>query len=841
MKQNLVEILSLILLLFLLPHPAICAQSLGNAGTVEGTVTDPSGAVISGASIDLQNSLTGFKRTAVTDNMGNFRIANIPPNPYHLHVAAIGFKEIHQDVRVRSSVPVTLKISLELGTLTLQVDVEAGASGMVENVPSTHTDVDQTLMNQLPLSSPGAGLSDAITLSAPGVVADSNGFFHPLGDHAQTSMSIDNQPISDQQSKAFSTQLPPNAIQSMEVITGAVPAEYGDKTSLVVNAITRSGLGQSKPKGSFLGQYGSFGTSNVEGDLALGGVKAGNFIAFNFTDSGRFLDTPEFAVLHGLGNSVNLFDRIDYNPTAKDSIHFNLFLARNRFDTPNSYDQQAFGQDQGQLVRTINIAPGWVHTFNSNTLLAVNPYYRLDQVWYYPSANPFSDQPETFGQQRRLNNTGIHADVSHVKGIHNFKFGLQYSHTFLTENIQFGITDPNFNNPSSPNFQPGLLPYDLTRGGSYYIFHGHTDIKQEAFFAQDTLTLHDWTIYLGLRFDNYNGISSGNALQPRIGISYHIKPTNTVLRGSYIRTFETPYNENLIFSSQTGAGGLSDGSLGPTSADPLRPGTRNQFNVGVQQGIGKWLILDGDYFWKYTHNAYDFSVLLDTSVAFPISWNESKVDGVAVRINMANYKGLSAFMSAGHTRARFFPPETGGLFFNSELPTGVFRIDHDQAFQQTTHINYQPPYWKKREPFISFTWRYDSGVVAGNVPDYDTALGLTADQQAQIGLYCGNTFATLSQGLTQCSNPVRGALRLNIPADGTENADHNPPRITPRHLYDLSVGSNNLLGTEKIRVVLRLTAINLANKEALYNFLSTFSGTHFVSPRALQAQLGVVF
>ena len=74
-----------------------------------------------------------------------------------------------------------------------------------------------------------------------------------LGDHAQTSYSVDNQPISDQQSKTFSTQLPPNAVQSLEVITGATPAEYGDKTSLVVNAITKSGLNQRVESGTVEG------------------------------------------------------------------------------------------------------------------------------------------------------------------------------------------------------------------------------------------------------------------------------------------------------------------------------------------------------------------------------------------------------------------------------------------------------------------------------------------------------------------------------------------------------------------------------------------------------------
>ena len=833
--------LAIILVVACLSCATSLAQSSGGAGTIEGVVTDPTGAVIAAATLEIQNAVTGFKRQTATDDTGTFRFTNIPPNPYHLHVFAPGFKEVHQDVTVRSSVPVNLKIPLEIKPVNIEVNVEEAAV-VVENVPSAHTDVDQSLISKLLVSSPGSALSDVVALSAPGVAADSNGFFHPLGDHAQTSFSIDNQPISDQQSKAFSTQIPVNAIQSMEVMTGAVPAEYGDKTSLVINTLTRSGLNLRQPTGSFLAQYGTFGSTNLQGDLALGNTKAGNFTAFNFERSGRFLDAPEFTVLHDEGTATNLFDRVDFSPSSKDTVHLNLFLARNRFDLPNTFDQQALGQDQGQLVRTLNIAPGFVHTFSANTLLTVNPYYRLDQVWYYPSANPFSDETQTISQQRRLTNTGIRTDLSHVKGTHNLKFGAQFYHTFLTENFQFGITDPAFNDPTSDSFIPGLLPYDLTRGGSLFTFHGHTDVKQEAFYAQDSISLHDLTVSLGLRFDNYNGIVAGHAAQPRVGLSYHLKPSNTVLRGSYTRTFETPYNENLILSSSTGGGGLAaNGVLGPATAEPLRPGRRNQFNVGLQQGIGKLVVIDADYFWKYTNNAYDFNVILNTPVAFPISWNKSKLDGVALRVNLADYHGLSAFMIAGHTRARYFPPETGGLFFNSDLPEGVFRIDHDQAFQQTTHVQYQFHQLKKIEPYMAFTWRYDSGLVSGAVPDYATALTFTPDQQGQIGLFCGNTFASATQGITDCADSNRGALRVRIPADGAAQDDHNPPRIAPRHLLGLSVGSNNLLRTEKVRLVLRLTGTNLANKDVLYNFLSTFSGTHFVSPRTLQAQIGIVF
>jgi hypothetical protein len=832
---------ALLLSLLLVSTSPISAQSVGTAGTIQGVVVDPTGAVIPGATVTIENPVTGYKRTANTDESGAFRFDNIPPNNYQLNVSASGFNLAQQSVGVRTSVPIDLKIPLTVGTsATITV---SGIADVVENVPSAHTDVAENILTKLPLLAPGAGLNDVITTASPNVVRDSNGFFHPLGDHAQTTYVIDNQSISDQRSKAFSTQLPVDAIQSLEIITGAAPPWIGDKTSLIVNTTTKSGLDLKHPAGTFRSSYGSFGTFQEEATFGIGGHSIGNFAAFDFERSGRFLDPPEFAVIHDRGLSAGLFDRLDYNPTSRDALHLNVFVSRNNFQVPNQFDQDAIGQDQHQLVRGANIAAGWVHTFNPSMLLTISPYYRLEQVWYFPSANPFSDQTQTISQQRRLTNAGISADLAYNKGRHNIRAGVQASHTFLTEAFQFGITDPGFNDPASPGFLPGLLPFDLTRGGHLFTFNGHTDIKQEAVYANDLVSLGSLALSLGLRFDNYNGIVKDNSVQPRVGASYLIKRTGTVLRGSYTRTFETPYNENLILSSATGAGGLADNGVldTSTSAQPLRPGRRNQYNAGLQQGLGRYIVIDGDYFWKYTGNAYDFNAILNTPVTFPISWSRSKLDGVGVRASLNNYKGLSVYFTLGHTRARYFPPETGGLFFNSALPAGVFRIDHDQAFQQTTSVVYQFDQLKKLAPYVTFSWKYDSGLVSSHVPDFATALTLTPDQQAQIGLFCGSTFATPEQGITSCTGPNRGAIRIQIPAEGTQNDDHNPGRIAPRHLFDASIGTDNLFRTEHTRITLRFSGVNLTNKVALYNFLSTFSGTHFVTPRVLSAQLGIIF
>ncbi len=836
------------------------AQASGTGGTVQGVVTDPSGAVIAGAEATLTNTVSGYKQSAKSGPDGAFRLTNIPPNQYHFQISISGFQPFGKDIAVRSAVPIQVNTSLVLANSAETVTVTASSNIALENIPAPHTDVDQSLLTNLPTSTNGQGLSDAITLTVGGVVADSNGFFHPQGDHGETSYIIDGQPITDQQSKTFSTQFPPNAFQSLELVTGAPQAEYGDKTSLIVNANTRSGLGQAF-HGSLDTYYGSFGTFGEEATLAIGGAKWGNFFAGNSDRSGRFLDTPEFTPFHDKGNNETFFDRVDFQPTSSDSLHLDLFAARNWFQVPNTYDQ--LNQDQRQQARTINIAPGYQHTFNPETLLTVTPFFRQDRIGYYPSADPFNDSPATLSQNRRLTNWGARAEVAYSSGINNIKVGTELMQTRLNENFSLGLTDPAYNpvclaangnplalpsvtNPSAcaglgymanPGVSAGLIPFDLTRGGSLFHFHGADNINEQAVYAQDSLTIKKLTLDLGLRFDNYDGISTDNLLEPRFGISYLLKNTGTVLRGSYSRTMETPYNENLVLSSTTGAGGLASNVFGAYGSAALRPGHRNQFNLGFQQKVKNFLQIDGDYFWKYTKNAFDFDTLFNSPVAFPIAWRMSKIDGFSLHVSTSDWHGLQAFSTLGHTRARFFGPETGGLIFNSPLNNGVFRIDHDQEFQQTTYLRYQ---YKKSGPWFTFTWRYDSGEVAGAVGTLADVLALTPAQQSTIGFYCGSQVATVDHGISSCGGNY-GATRVRIPAPGTENDDLNPPRIAPRNLFDVAVGSDNLFHKDKLKTTLKLSALNITNEAALYNFLSTFSGTHWVTPRSYQVTLGWVY
>ncbi len=140
---------------------------------------------------------------------------------------------------------------------------------------------------------------------------------------------------------------------------------------------------------------------------------------------------------------------------------------------------------------------------------------------------------------------------------------------------------------ANPSYLPVLAPYDLTRGGGFYNFLGRADIKETALYIEDQIKAGNWHWNLGMRGDIYNGLTSATQAEPRVGGAYTVKPIGTVLRVSYARTLETPFNENLVLSSN----GCSNAVLAPLLAcspgvsTAEVPGFRNEFHAGTRTGI----------------------------------------------------------------------------------------------------------------------------------------------------------------------------------------------------------------------------------------------------------------
>lgn len=838
--------------IFALPFfsQAVLAQS-GTGVAISGTVADPSGAAIPGAHVSLTFVSSGAERKQDTGADGEFSLLQLSTGTYQVRVDAPGFAPGTQSVTYQGF-PIRLIFALSAAA-SAQVQVNASDAVYVEEPQAVaHVNIPPEEMERMPTQSVSAPFSSLITNTTPGVAADSNGSFHPLGDHAEASFFLDGQPITDQQSRIFSTQPSLHALQSVQVREGAPAADVGDKTSMVIVAQTRSGLDQRKPGGTVSLSRGTFGTSTGAATIAFGTERFGAFTAADAVTSERFLDTPEAEVIHAHGNAENLIERLDFRATNKTNLQLNASVSRSWFQTPNTYDQQSLRQNQRQTIVSFNLAPQMIHTFSSRGFNQTNLWLRQDKVRYRPSENIFSDSPAYLAQARRLTDAGLRTEFTYTRGRHALTAGGQFKHTFLSESFYTGLTDPTYNAPClsadgspsantavrdpaqcaaaglapDPDFLSGLLHIDLTRGGSPYSFRGRTDIKQEALFAQDVVTFGSFQAKLGLRYDKFNGLTSSFGMQPRAGVTYGIAPLRTTLRADYSRIFITPYNENLIVASSNGPGSPAS-FLSANNSAVLRTGTRNQYNIGFTT-VMRAISASGEYLWKYTQGAYDFDVLLNSPLTFPTQFRQSKQDGGLVRVTLAPTHGIAGFITVSHTRSRLFGPQTGGVSFSAPY-SNVTRPDHDEGLAMNANLRYQ---FGKRGPWFNLSYRYDGGLVSVATPDLPTAFQLSGDEQAQMGLYCGATFATVASPIRSC-NTKAGATRIRIPAAGTYDADKHPARIAVRNTVDLSAGEDDLFHHENHRFGIRVEVVNLSNVTALYNYLSTFSGTHFLTPRTV--------
>jgi hypothetical protein len=456
---------------------------------------------------------------------------------------------------------------------------------------------------------------------------------------------------------------------------------------------------------------------------------------------------------------------------------------------------------QRMLLRDWGAAINWLRTLNPSTTLDVNGSYRSAGAQLYPSAG---DTPVTASQARRTTSVNVNTRVSHLRGRQNIRAGMDILTFPVRENFSFGITSPLFNDPASPDYIPTLAPYDLTRGGTPFVFsQKRTGALYSAFF-QDTIKAGNFNISLGLRYDVYRFLVQGNQVQPRIGVSYQIKQTNTVLRASYNRTYQPPPYENLLLSNSQESAALAPPEVRQTlgtAVVSIRPERQNFYEVGLQQGLGRRMSVTASYYHKQGRDQQDNNNFFNTGVIFPITLASIRVNGVEGRWSFAPMGGFSGSVSVTHARAISTPPFTGGLYLGNDaivaLTAGPFVIDHDQPLALQAVLNYT----SKRGWFSTFSNRYDSGLVSNPSDPAEVA-----------------------------ADPDYRDLLPYV------NLNGDPPRVRPRNIIDLVVGYERRRN-EKSLWELSMQVTNLTGETALYNFQSAFVGTRVVQPRTFGGRL----
>ncbi len=803
-----ISLISFSALIFFLTALAAGAAAAESSGTVVGHVVDPDGTPIGGVQLLLHNDITGYRSKTVSGPDGSFDFYNVPFNPYHLHATLEGFTPFLITVTVRSVAPIEVTIKLVPAPVSATVVVTGGepAAGQLETDTSTsHVDVDQSYIARAPAPVLSLAMAELIT-ATPGFAQDENGRYHFQGAHSQGEYVIDGQTISDQTGLTFSDSIDPGIAESMEVIYGNVPAEYGEKIGTVINLTTKSGLG--KPfEAELLSGLSSFGTFE-EGASVIGGSQNwGLFATVAGSRSDRFLDPVNPDNLHNVGETGRAFLRLDYaNSKMTDLLRLTVLAGGTNRDVPNTYTQEAAGQNQTVKSQDENINLGWTHVFSPSATFDLIAFARFSKFELIPSAN---DTPVTASSDRTLDNYGLTPSFTWVHGPHEIKAGAVLKEFPIDEHFIFGITDPALNDPSSPDYNPNLAPYDLTRGGSLFDFSSRRTGTYAAAYVEDNVKLQNLTLNLGVRYDYNNLPESESALEPRLGAAYFIPKTGTVLRASYNRILYSPEYENILLSSSPEAAALVPPIVQQSRAlgggELLVPCERqNAFTVGLQQALGSFARLDVDFWWRQSTGAGDQDQFLNTGIVFPIAFSSGRYNGWDVRLDMAQTRGFEGFLSLGHTRAEYWPPYAGGLFLDqadlATITSGPFLIDHDQALQAQLEVFYNVG---RSGVWVGSSVRYDSGLVC-DVGPQDIA-----------------------------SDPDNSwAVPYIVVHSGT---GLDPNRIQARTVADFSAGAD--LSRHGLPLSIEVQVLNVFNQAGVYNIESVFGGTHVIPPRTFAVNL----
>lgn len=768
--------LTTLLALLALPLVAL-AQS--NRGELRLKVTDPAGLGVK-TTVQIVSKANQYRNTLSTTEQGNLDVQRLPYGIYQIEIKQTGFAVVSESVDIHSSIPTDYVVQLGLPAVNESVTVTA---------PDTLIDPDQAgavsqigsddIQNRLG-SIPGRSLQDLVN-SQPGWLYEGNAVLHPRGSEYQTQFVVDGIPLTDNRSPSFGPAMDADDVQSLSVYTAGIPAEYGRKMGGVIEVNT---LQDTQPgfRGQFALSGGSFDTAgaSAQGQYAWGRNTFGGSASGSMTD--HYLNP---VVPQNYTNTGTLADfSLDYDRalTSKDRLRFIVRHELSRYDIPDEQVQQAAGQRQtADNVETMGIA-SYQHTFSSSALADFRGMVRDNANDFNSNSN--STPIEVF-QHNWFREGYFKATATIDHGHNEWKFGVESDNTFLNENFRYDITDITQFDPTSP---PPL---------TYSFVGSRPDLEQSA-FVQDRITLKNWTISAGLRWDHYQLLLNREALDPRFAISRYFPAADLVVHFSYDRVFQTPSFENILLSNAA-----TFGSLDPNSPRlRLEPSEGNYYEAGLTKVFHDKIKLDANYFRRYVSNYADDNQITNTTISFPIAFRKSVIYGAEAKLELPDWHRFSGFLSYSYTVGNVWFPVSGGLFLDGDSgppPTGHFPDSQDQRNTVRGRLRYQvkPRLW------IASGVQFDSGL------PFD---------------FNGNPQQALAQYGQQVLN------RLNF-ARG---------RIEPTFQVNASAGAD-VYKSDHVNMRLQIDGQNLTNVLDVMDFGGLFSGNAIGPSRSVALRLTTNF
>ena len=756
----------------------LLAQS--NTGELRLRVTDPSGLGVKTA-VALVSEINDYRNTLTTDDEGGLIAKRLPFGLYRVEIQQPGFAAVSAPVEIRSAIPTQYSVTLTLSSVSTAIDVQDSYTLIDPHRADSANEIGNETIQTRTTSLPGRSMQDLVN-SEPGWLYEGNAVLHPRGSEYQTQFVVDGVPLTDNRSPSFGPEIEADDVDSMNVYTAGIPAEFGRKMGGVieVNTLkdTKQGLhGQAVLSGGSFDTAGAFAqVQDVWKGNTLGASAAGSMtsrylnpvVPENFTNNGT---TGDFSVQY------------ERDLTPADRLGFIVRHGLSRFQIPNEQLQQAAGQrEDGDNFETMGIV-SYQHVFSSNVLGALRGMVR-------DTSNDLSSNPQSIPVIAFLNNSFregyFNGSVAVHRGRNEWKAGVESDVMYLHEKFSDIITDPT-------QFDDGT-PLTFAFTGS------RPDIEQSA-YVQDLIRLGKWTVSAGLRWDHYQLVVNQNALSPRLAVARYFQSAGLVLHASYDRAFQTPSSENLLLSSSPQVVSLNPSVL----RLPVEPSHGNYFEIGGTKSIYGQLRFDANYFRRYVNNFADDDQILSTAVSFPIAFDKAVIYGAEGKIEIPKWGRFSGYASYSYMVGNAWFPVKGGLFLGDDAVsattqlTGHFPDSQDQRNTVRLRLRYQ----MLSRLWIAGSSEYGSGLPFEFTGDYNDAM-------AQYG-----------QAVVNRVDFTRGRVRPSLAVDASAGVD--------------------LYKSDRMSAHLQADIENINNRLNVIDFGGLFSGNAIAPPRSFALRLQTAF
>ena len=796
--------------------------SQSTTGELRLTVTDPNGLALR-CTVELVSQGNEYRNSFTTDDRGSLDAKRLPYGIYQVQIRAEGFAEESEPVEIRSAQPLDRTIRLKMGSVSQSVKVTATGTLIDPYRPGSVNEMGlQTIENRL-TALPGRSMQDLVN-SEPGWLYEGNAVLHPRGSEYQTQFVVDGIPLTDNRSPSFGPEVEAGDVESLEIYTAGIPAEYGRKMGGVIEVNT---LKSAVP--GFHGQLTLFGGTYATGGIDTQGQYRwkGNTLGLSASGNmtGHYLNpvVPQNYTNNGTTGSFSA--NYERDVTRNDRL---TLIARHelaRYQIPNELVQQngAYLPDSnnddgcppvpptdepsdcvfipgGQLqtggnFETIGSA-AYQHTFSANTIGWLHVMGR-------DNSNDFNSNPASWPVVATLHNDFkefyFNGSATTHHGRQEFKAGIESDATFLHEG--FNSVIPDCADPSDPRCPITLGILDA--GAISFAFTGSRPDLEQSAYIQDLIRLGNWTVNAGLRWDHYQLLLNQNAFSPRVSLSRYFPTLGLNLHGSFDRIFQTPSFEKILLSSSQAAESL-DTSV-PAVQLPVPPSHGSYYELGFTKGVFNRLRADANMFRRAVNNYADDSQILSTGISFPISFEKGILYGAEGKLEVQNWRGFSGFASYSYIVGNVWNPVTGGLFLGDDAAdaetqlTGHFPDSQDQRHTVRARVRYQ---------VVPHLW-----FALGS--DYNSGLPFDPDLTPQ-------------QYATEYGQVVINHLNFNR------------GRISPYLTENASLGAD-LYKREKYGVKFQADVQNLSNKLEVIDFGGLFSGNAIGPSRSFSLRLATDF